>query len=54
MGVIHTIKAVLPAMLKRNAGTIMVTGSIGACMGALTHCNVHPSVDVDQISSSNV
>ena len=33
MGVIHTIKAVLPGMLKRNTGCIVVTGSIGAFMG---------------------
>ena len=33
MGVVHTIKAVLPGMLNRNLGCIVVTGSIGAFMG---------------------
>ena len=35
MGVLHTLKAVLPGMVKRDSGCCVVTGSIGGFMGAL-------------------
>ena len=34
MGVLHTLKAVLPGMVQRDCGCCVVTGSIGGFMGA--------------------
>ena len=44
MGVLHTLKAVLPDMVKRNRGCCVVTGSIGGFMGEGCRSGALPQV----------
>ena len=40
LGVVYTLKAVVPGMVQRNSGRIIVTNSSGSFMGA-PHSNLH-------------
>ena len=36
MGTVHTVRAVLPAMLEAKAGTILITGATASVKGSAT------------------